>query len=51
MQLSDEPLLDQMVSELADDKFRIGRAIELIVMSPQFRQIRGREFHDAFAEE
>ncbi len=51
VQLSDEPLLDQMVSELADDKFRIGRAIELIVMSPQFREIRGREFHDAFAEE
>jgi hypothetical protein len=51
VQLSDEPLLDRMVTELAAGEFRSGRAIELIVTSPQFRQIRGREFHDAFAAE
>jgi hypothetical protein len=51
VQLSDEPLLDRMVDRLEADEFRIGRAIELIVTSPQFRQIRGREYHDAFAAE
>lgn len=51
VQLSDEPLLDEMVSELAANDFRITRAIELIVTSGQFRQIRGREHRDAFAAE
>ena len=38
VQLSDQPLLDKMI---ADENPRVGDMIELIVLSPQFQQIRG----------
>ncbi|MEZ6126884.1 MAG: DUF1592 domain-containing protein [Planctomycetaceae bacterium] len=41
--LSDEPLLDRMVSELQKHDFRFHTAVELVVTSRQFRQIRGRQ--------
>jgi hypothetical protein len=43
VQLSDEPLLDEMVAALAANDQRISAAVETIVRSPQFREIRGRE--------
>jgi hypothetical protein len=43
VQLSDAPLLKEMTAELARRDYRIGAAIETIVRSPQFREIRGRE--------
>ncbi|TWU06172.1 DUF1592 domain-containing protein [Stieleria varia] len=44
VQLSDKPLLDDMITELQSNEFRVSTAIEKIILSPQFRQIRGREF-------
>lgn len=41
--LTDEPLLAEIAQDLAAHEFRVGRAIELIVASRQFREIRGRE--------
>lgn len=49
VQLSDEPLLDTMLTELAANDDRIGHAIEMVVMSPQFRMTRGRDYHDPLA--
>ncbi|MGA0038958.1 MAG: DUF1592 domain-containing protein [Pirellulales bacterium] len=49
VQLSDEPLLDAMLAELAENEYRIGHAIEGIVLSPQFRMTRGRDYHDPLA--
>jgi hypothetical protein len=46
VQLSDEPLLDEMQTRLAADHYRIGNAIDMIVTSPQFRMIRGREYDE-----
>jgi hypothetical protein len=46
VQLSDEPLLDDMQSRLAAENYRIGLAIDSIVASPQFRMIRGRDYDD-----
>jgi hypothetical protein len=43
VQLSDEPLLDAMLAKLAEHDYRVGVAIEQIVLSPQFRRIRGRD--------
>lgn len=43
IQLSDEPLLDTMQAELESHDFRVTAAIEAIVKSPQFRNIRGLE--------
>lgn len=43
VQLSDEPLLDEIQEKLKQDRYRIAVAIEAIVQSPQFRQIRGRD--------
>jgi len=43
VQLSDEPLLDEMQSKLAADGYRMHSLIEMIVLSPQFREIRGIE--------
>jgi hypothetical protein len=42
-QLSDEILLNDMQSALASNGYRIGSAIDVIVKSRQFREIRGRE--------
>lgn len=44
VQLSDEPLLDQIYQALSENDFRVHVAIEKIVLSPQFRQIRGGAF-------
>ena len=41
--LSDEPLLTEIQQRLAEHDYQVGVAIECIVRSPQFRQIRGRE--------
>jgi hypothetical protein len=47
VQLSDEPLLDEIQAALAANDHRASVAVEAIVQSPQFRQIRGREAGDA----
>jgi hypothetical protein len=44
VQLSDEPLLAEMQSELAAKDYNVVSAILMIVKSPQFREIRGRDF-------
>ena len=41
VQLSDEPLLDDMLAALQADGYRFGVAVEAIVRSPQFREVRG----------
>ena len=46
IQLSDEPLLDEIQKQLSRDGYRVGAAIESIVRSSQFREIRGSEFID-----
>ena len=43
VQLTDEPLLATIQQALAANDFRIGIAIDRIVASRQFREIRGRE--------
>ena len=44
VQLSDEPLLDELRSTaLAENGYRFSVAVETIVRSPQFRQIRGQD--------
>ncbi|HZJ16221.1 MAG TPA: DUF1592 domain-containing protein, partial [Chthoniobacteraceae bacterium] len=43
VQLSDEPLLADLQSNLKEGDYHIGSAIETIVRSRQFREIRGRE--------
>ncbi len=42
VRLSDEPLLDEMQQALAKNDYRVSAAVETIVLSPQFREIRGR---------
>jgi hypothetical protein len=44
VQLSDKPLIDSMIARLKAGDFHVGDAIELIVRSSQFRQVRGRDF-------
>jgi len=46
VQLSDEPLLSEMQSKLKAGDHRISVAIETIVLSRQFREIRGRDAPD-----
>lgn len=48
VQFSDEPLLSKMQSDLKANHFRVGTAVEGVVRSRQFREIRGREsaYHD-----
>ena len=41
--LSDEPLLNEINQQLSQHDHRVSIAIEAIVRSPQFREIRGRE--------
>ena len=43
VQLSDEPLLTEMQSELAANDYKVDAAVETIVRSRQFREIRGME--------
>jgi hypothetical protein len=42
--LSDRPLVNSIVARLQSDDYHIADAIELIVRSPQFRDVRGRDF-------
>jgi hypothetical protein len=44
VQLSDKPLLDAMVARLKAGEGRVSGALELVVLSPQFREVRGRDF-------
>ncbi len=44
VQLSDEPLIEEMRRRLEADSYRFSAAVETVVLSPQFRQIRGSEF-------
>jgi hypothetical protein len=46
VRLSDEPLIDQMCDKLKADGFRFSIAVEAIVTSRQFRDIRGQEQPD-----
>ena len=46
VQLSDQPLLDEMAARLAAADYKISVAIEAIVTSPQFLSIRGRDVAD-----
>ena len=46
VQLSDEPLLDEIQAKLAANGHRVHVAIEAIVSSPQFRDIRGADVAD-----
>jgi hypothetical protein len=41
--LSDGPLINDMLKQLEANDYRIGVAVEAIVQSKQFREIRGRE--------
>jgi len=43
VQLSDEPLLDEMRNQLNDNGYRFSAAVETIVRSRQFREIRGKD--------
>jgi hypothetical protein len=43
VQLSDDPLLDEMMQRLAEKDYRFSVALETIVLSDQFRKIRGSE--------
>jgi hypothetical protein len=46
VRLSDEPLLDEMLANLDANDGRISAAIETIVLSDQFRKIRGADWTD-----
>ncbi|MFN7924346.1 MAG: DUF1592 domain-containing protein [Bryobacteraceae bacterium] len=41
--LSDEPLLAEIQTQLAANEYRVGTAIDMIVTSRQFREIRGKD--------
>ncbi len=43
VQLSDKPLLDKMMSDLAVNNYRFNVAVEAIVFSDQFRNVRGQQ--------
>ncbi len=43
VQLSDKPLIEEMIQQLSEKDYRISVAMELIALSPQFRMIRGAE--------
>jgi hypothetical protein len=45
LQLSDEPLLDEIMIRLANNDYRFSVAVETIVSSKQFRMIRGKSFN------
>ncbi len=51
VQLSDEPLLQKMVTQLAENDYRFSTAVETIILSDQFRMIRDREFRDVVQTE
>lgn len=41
--LSDQPLLDEMLAQLKAREYRVGAAVEAVVRSRPFREIRGRD--------
>lgn len=43
VQLSDEPLIEEMMTQLKSHDYRFSAALETIVLSPQFRMIRGAD--------
>ena len=43
VQLSDEPLLDDIEAKLQQSGYHVGTVIDMIVASRQFREIRGRD--------
>ncbi|MCU0980002.1 MAG: DUF1592 domain-containing protein, partial [Pirellulaceae bacterium] len=47
VQLTDEPLLDEMMAALKTDGYRFGVAVEAIVRSPQFRRVRVGDAEEA----
>ena len=44
LQLSDQPLVDEMMTRLAKNDYHFSVAVETIVASQQFRKIRGKTF-------
>ena len=44
VQLSDKPLIASIIAQLKAHDHRVENAIELIVRSPQFREVRGKDF-------
>jgi Protein of unknown function (DUF1585) len=42
--VSDQPLIDEMIAELNKNGGRVSAAVLMIVRSPQFRMVRGRDF-------
>ena len=46
VQLSDEPLIDDMLKNLNSSDYRFHVAVESVVLSKQFRAIRGRNIRD-----
>ena len=46
IQLSDRPLIDTMLARLAARDYRFTAAVETIVLSQQFRMIRGKSLND-----
>ena len=44
LRLSDRTLINSIVARLQSDDYHVGVAIELIIRSPQFREVRGRDF-------
>ena len=36
---------EKMIADLGKNKYNINTAVDLIVRSPQFREVRGRDFN------
>ena len=51
VQLSDQPLLNEMQDRMAENDYRFSVAVDMIVRSRQFREIRGRELQLARSAE
>ena len=46
VQLSDRPLLDAIAAEWPAHDYRTGWLLQRVVLSPQFRRVRGRDHRD-----
>ncbi|MEO6785690.1 MAG: DUF1588 domain-containing protein, partial [Chthoniobacteraceae bacterium] len=44
VQLSDKPLIETMLARLKENEYRVGTVIDLIILSPQFHEVRGRDY-------
>jgi hypothetical protein len=51
VQLTDEPLLDKMVETLGRRSYSVYAAVELIIRSRQFREIRGKDSDNGSAQQ